>query len=235
MPVIGVFAGPTLSGKSTLRERVSALPEFKDVPVVVADHLRDLWFNRPICQPEADYCYELARQEIKSYAIGSKRESVIFCEMPLRHGRKHQDELVYMAEQIEVYLKDISRSKPDEHIDTAVHLRVMTLFARLDIIPGRVEKRLAEPNTSRASVFKLEKYLRVCAAYHVPTRYEPLYLNTSDESDSGNASTLALAVQFLKSGRHPEDNNIHREAFVGIMKEARDQAISRKLGWSDML
>ena len=224
MPTVGVFSGPALGGKTTWSKRIVSLPEFAGAVMVRADDIRDQnWKGRKIHPVEADLIYEFTRMEIKRLLVVDRVETVIV-EMPLRERALHQSPLAKMALSARMYLRKLS---DDQNLQ--VNLRVVLLYADLPVIAERVRRRIEQLRGTGGMVYGMDTYLWTAERYQRPIAYEPLALDTSDESPENKKKLQEAIVGFLLSGTRPAMSMGTLDHAMRVFADAREEAQNRGL------
>jgi hypothetical protein len=232
-----MFSGLVFSGKSFFRNWAMGLPEFQNAQTVAMDDIRKLlWGDKSdteITKTEHVFKNEATRFEVKKRLI-IERPPAMFLESVMLTKEAHQKPFAEMIDNANWYLQTIEKEEatrdglqpPEQSIK--VDFRCIYLYCDLETVRRRIEYRLREVaasgDTSNASVFDFEGFLRGARQIEIPpVHYTPLYINTSNESSCALEKQHQEILSFLREGI-PIDTEEHQrraDEAVTILDQAR--------------
>ena len=230
--LVGVFSGLVFSGKSFWRERIAALPSYNEVFQLAMDDIRRrLWGDKELTKTEHVFKNEATRDELKTTLIVNKPPA-IFLEMVMLTHESHQLPFVKIINSARCYLQKIEVeeceksgvTKPADPIN--VDPRIIYFYCDLDAVRRRIKCRTEElerlGNRFNVDVVNFNGYINAARQMELPIHYEPLYLDTSNESPEAQEKQEKEILEFF-SGEMPTNYDAarrHQEA-SRILEEAR--------------
>lgn len=204
--LVGIFSGIVFSGKSFFINWLYGLPEYNrgGVCKISSDDVRQrLWGNKNLTEAEQIFKNEVTRHELKTLLV-VKKPAIVLLELGLL-TRIHQQPLAETIKSAEWYLRKIAEE--EQSCPYSIDLRVICFYCDLETVKRRVRYRLEEvrcgDNKTNADIFDFNAYLKNARRAELPVDYNPLYLNTSDESPKALAEQRQEVLEFL-SGRSPK-------------------------------
>ena len=230
--LMGIFSGTIFGGKSTTLEYIHGLPQYLNTDIIKMDEIRLNVFNsnRPLLKTEHVFKNEATRFELKKKII-SERPRIIFSEMVMLTRKDHQKPLVDMVIDTKRYLQCIHDEERVPMNNTLkpsdLDLRVILFFCDTDAVVRRIQYRNNNiKEEGRGGLFRItwEQWVDHMQEFEIPVDYEPLLIDTSDESLNGIARNQMEALRFLSG--EPVDENINnqrRKKLQAIIDGARQK------------
>ena len=183
-----VVSGPTLSGKSHLLNWLRSLPEYRNTTLIEMDKIRlSIFGNRKLTDTEHVFKNEATLHALKTKLI-TDRPKIVFLEMGLPTETKHQKPLLATIADAQRYIDAIETEASQRQLNCSpkINLKVILNYCDEETVKRRISYRLSRPDLdSSTNVFDIETWLRdMSLLFEVPQIYQPLPINTSDESES---------------------------------------------------
>ncbi len=221
MRSINVFSGCSCVGKSTYRDKFGNLPELQGAVSVGLNEVGIRYFGKRIMtKTEKVYRNQLAREEIQRRIIVDGASQILL-DMPMLTRENHQEPFVRMVEETNRYLEIIEPERAaleNKTLDPSlctVKLNVVLLYCSLNRVRDRIERRKRDANYAD-SILRMEGVLRMGSQFEMPEAYEPLLINTTDESEEAEKGRMSEILTFFLRGEKPS-----QEIVRGRMLEAQ--------------
>ena len=232
-----IVSGLQYSGKSYLLKRLLARLELADAVAFPIDPIRiALYGDRAdthVTKTEHLFKNEWSRYEMLRALVLGRR--VVASEMVMLTRSGHQGPMLEMVARAEQYVQIIEREYAQRDglpppVPSQVQLKVLLPYASLDCIAERLTANQEERRQSGSIVFDWRGMFGGYSQFEFPdaSTYEPLYLDTSDESAAANEARLAEILAFLKdeldlkvlnSDRRLQAQEYQRQIFARIQQE----------------
>jgi len=213
--VVVIISGHTFAGKSHLLRKLRSCVAFAESPMVEMDRIRQrVWGGIRLTREEHRYKNELARRELEQMII-LEHPPFILAELGMPTRDHHQKPLVEMVTRATRTLAIISEEKSNSENNVAedfrVHLRVVQLYCDVETIHRHLRYRLQSDDQTGTHVFDLNGMAQDLSVCEVPIDYQPLILDTSDQTKE--AQRWLETNNFLTLGELPSDNPERRERY----------------------
>ncbi|KKW24242.1 MAG: hypothetical protein UY68_C0002G0018 [Parcubacteria group bacterium GW2011_GWF2_52_12] len=211
--IVVVASGLPYSGKSWQIQRMLGLPGFQKAVVVRMDDVRvQLYGDRSdthVTKSEHLFKNEKTRNLIlEQLVLGAE---LVLTEAILLTEEGHQKPFLEMLERADNYVQVIEQEyakrdnarTPDS--PSMVFGRVILFHASLAATERRIERSSADRRESNAAVFDLQGLYGAVSGLEYPKLYQPLVVDTSDESGPVHARQVEEIQDFVFRGLLPSD------------------------------
>ena len=221
-----VVSGPTLSGKSYLLNWLLGLPEYRDAPLIEMDKIRQAIFgDRKLTDSEHVLKNEATLHLLKTKLI-VERPRIIFLEMGLPTENNHHKPLVATMADAQRYIEEIETELLERSHDLRISLKVILDYCDIESVKRRIGYRQSQIDPdSCADVLDLETWLRdMSLLFEAPRVYEPLPINTSDESATAVQKRNREVIGFLRGNMplEPDEWRQRMNEFESIIEKTRN-------------
>ena len=206
-----VVSGLPYAGKSYLLKHLLKQKEIAGAVELSLDKVRlKLFGTRPdhhITKTEHLFKNDCLRNGILEYLISGSR--IVVSEATMLTREMHQKPIVEMVSKAEQLIQTIEReyclrdNLPVPASPAIVQLKVVLCYASLKCVANRISSSQQERKCTGASVFDWIGMANGYSHFEFPDpllSYEPLYLDTSDESDEANQSRIREVLAFIHNG-----------------------------------
>ena len=250
-PAIGVFSGHIGSGKTWTMNRILEQPVFAGAHVVSLDSVRaKLWghllpvridentpaeerdaaygvMHRALTPTMRTYANQIVREEVQR-AILVRGVRTIFLDMLMRTHTLHLKPFVDMVDQTDRYLQadahDHKKDPAHGYAPPFVDLRVVYLFSDLATAKRRIIERSRRRNPKQSARDALIPFWETVAQMDFPIAYQPLCIDTSDESKSAVDERHEIITWFLRGALHTTPHHPSIKKAKACLKEMQDDA-----------
>ena len=216
-----VLAGLNYVGKTWHQSVVLGLPEMTGAKVVSMDAIRaDLYPGRADTHiTKTEHLFkneEMRRAIVRELVLGTP---TVLVDTVMLTRANHQRPFVEMVHHALWYVTEIEREAFErdgsKFIEACeVNLRTIVFFCSLERLRDRIARNSIARKVSGTLVFDLVAMRGAVEAYEYPSLYKPLYLDTSDESQSAHDIRVSEIQMFLARGILPENNSNRRKKMV---------------------
>lgn len=222
---IVVFSGLPFSGKSFMLKKIVQHEGFKDATVVRLDEVfHRLYKNRAdnhVTKTEHLFKNEELRSDILRHMVLGAEKVVTEAVMLTRDN--HQRVFVELTKKAEHYVRTIEAEYAERDgvsipkTPFSVNLKVILCFASPEIIERRANHLSEERKGDLAPVSTLKGTWNAYRQFEFPdeTTYEPLYINTTGESDGAGQVRMSEILAFITDNAvDPILNKARRELAI---------------------
>ncbi len=226
-----VASGMPYAGKSTILNRVLEAPYAKGATLVRMDDIRKKLYgdrgDTHVTKSEHLYKNEKVRNAIlEALVLGAP---MVATEAVMLTEKGHQKPFLDMVARADAYVKAIEAEArvrdelPEPATPSSVKPKVVLLYAATEVIVDRANRSMEERRKSNASIFDLTGIRGALEQFEFPLLYQPLLIDTSDESELGLGKCLVEIDSFiLETLEQSEDVFKQRKAeFVRSWEELK--------------
>lgn len=202
--IVTVFSGLPFSGKTWSLERMrNSWPHAKIVQL--DDVFRELYPGRAdahVTKIEHVYKNEVAREHIlRALVLGA---GIVFTELVMLTRADHQQPFMSMIGRANTYVQAIEREYAQRERrdprERSVIARVVLLHCSVHATKRRAERSERDGAQSDRLVTSLRGIKNAVLQFELPTLYEPLYVDTSDETPTADAERYTRIARFIQEG-----------------------------------
>lgn len=210
-----IVSGLQFVGKSWLLQRILTENLLPNTKLLSLDDVRVLLYgdreDASITHSEHLFKNEWLRYEILHSIITTQSNLAIEAVMLTR--KDHQAPMHSIIESAKLHLKSIEEEKNIKNT-TKVTLKVLLLYSNPRIILDRISRDQTERMKTNSPIYDIKGMWNAYSQFEFPNGglYEPLYLDTSDETDAACESRLMEIREFIYDGHISEiEQNLRKK------------------------